>query len=122
MGGLLAIVDYSPDVNVSQVREGSHTSNVTTQSDDSVDFAKLSNEESFINEMVAQLKRRHSHEIKELTVQLMLQDFRDFVLERFPQNGHEIFKKIIGLAFPDNVTGYPLCNRKNGRLRCMVCE
>lgn len=104
VGGTLAFINYSPDVTVLDHSSNSDNQEAQTDSSSPLDFSKLSDEESFINAMVTELKTRHGHEISELTVQLMLQDFRDFVLERFPSNGNEIFKQIIALAFP-NYTG-----------------
>jgi len=100
VGGTLAFINYSPDVTVLDHSSDVENQQVRTDSNAPLNITKLSDEESFINAMVVELKTRHGHEINELTVQLMLQDFRDFVLERFPSNGNEVFKQIIALAFP----------------------
>lgn len=103
VGGTLAFINYSPDVTVLDHSSNNDQQKVQTDTHIPLDFSKLSDEESFISGMVAELKARHGHEISELTVQLMLQDFRDFVLERFPSNGFEIFEQIIALAFPKHI-------------------
>lgn len=102
VGGLLAISEYEPSITISKPPAATQESHSKDHETQAFDPSLISNEESFIREMVSQLKIRHGHEIQELSIQLMLQDFRDFVLERFPENGQDIFEKIIELAFPEN--------------------
>ena len=63
--------------------------------------SQYTTEEAFINHMIKELVERHQHEIHLARVQVSLQDFRDFVMEEFPQNGESIFNQIIQKAFPD---------------------
>ena len=53
----------------------------------------------FINEMVKKLKQKHDHEIHLLNVQASFKDLRNFILERYPQDGVAIFEYIITQAF-----------------------
>jgi hypothetical protein len=62
--------------------------------------SQYTTEEAFINHMMKELVERHQHEIHLVSVQVSLQDFRDFVLEEFPHNGESIFNTIIQKAFP----------------------
>ncbi|MFT5591742.1 MAG: hypothetical protein ACI8SR_000097 [Oceanicoccus sp.] len=61
-----------------------------------------SNTEDFISAMVRGLIEQHLHEIHLLRVQVTMQDFRDFVIEQYPNNGASIFDIIIQRAFPDH--------------------
>jgi len=58
-------------------------------------------EMQFINNMVEQLRQKHGHEIQSIAVQATMQDFRNFVLEQYPENGESIFSQIMHMAFPD---------------------
>jgi hypothetical protein len=55
----------------------------------------------FINGLVSQLRTKHLHEIHNVNVQASLQDLRDLILERYPQEGENVFEFIINQAFPN---------------------
>ena len=53
----------------------------------------------FINDLVVQLTQQHAHEIESVIVQASFQDLRDFIVQRYPQEGEAIFTYIITQAF-----------------------
>ncbi|MGK0443952.1 MAG: hypothetical protein ACJA1U_000881 [Bermanella sp.] len=57
------------------------------------------NESEFISNMAKKLKTQHDHEIHRASVQMTMQDFRNFVREQYPKAFHDIFTKIMHLAF-----------------------
>jgi len=62
----------------------------------------INGRQAFITSMVNQLQSQHADEISSPKVQASLQDFRNFVLEQFPDNGVKIFEQIISLAFNEH--------------------
>ncbi len=61
----------------------------------------VSDQERFFKEMVAQLQLKHASDIHQTSVMVTMKDFRDFVLEMFPNVGMSLFEKIMLAAFPD---------------------
>lgn len=55
----------------------------------------------FIHNMANQLQNKHGHEIHQPSVQMIMQDFRDFIKEQYPQDYSYIFRTIVELAFPE---------------------
>lgn len=66
-----------------------------------VEDTRSSEVERFIQSMSAKMKQAHGHEIQSVSVQLSMGDFKAFVLEQFPNNGHDVFMRIIKNAFPE---------------------
>ena len=99
----LAYLDYNSDVQITtQITESNTLMNVGY---DSKSKSINSEKEWLIKDMVAQLREKHIHDISDYRVQLSFRDLRGFILERFPEYGLDIFKKIIELAFPDLAKG-----------------
>ena len=104
IGGIGIVTDYQPAIEMQDsVTKADHPDDqgVIVPSQSQATFQ--TDESKFIQQMVAELRARHGHDINELTVQLTMQDFRDFVLEQFPQNGMEVFRQIMAQAFPNHV-------------------
>ncbi len=55
---------------------------------------------NFIADMAQQLIEHHAHDIHKIEVQVTLVDFRQFVIEQYPDSGARIFEAIIERAFP----------------------
>ncbi len=61
----------------------------------------VSEQDRFLKEMVAQLQLKHTNDIHQISIMVTMRDFRDFVLEMFPENGQLLFEKIMLAAFPE---------------------
>ncbi len=61
----------------------------------------VSDQDRFLKEMVAQLQLKHTNNIHQISIMVTMKDFRDFVLEMFPENGQLLFEKIMLAAFPE---------------------
>ena len=89
---------YDPDVSVVNIVD-KQTHHQTTAT--GIPFLPVNDIQTFIDSLSTRMKQQHGHEIQDVLVQLSMADFRDFVLEEFPDNGLSVFQQIMKNAFPE---------------------
>ncbi len=99
LGGLVYLQwGYDPDVSIVST-EDKQTHQQTTAT--GIPFLPVNDIQTFIDSLSTRMKQQHGHEIQDVLVQLSMADFRDFVIEEFPDNGLSVFQQIMKNAFPE---------------------
>lgn len=90
---------YTPEISVVSAPDQSVSQpSVST----GIPFLPINDIQTFIDSLSDRMQQQHAHEIHEIMVQLSMADFRDFVLEEFPENGIAVFQQIMRKAFPEH--------------------